>query len=147
MGVRDYNFIVGPQTATLPTPTTPSASADFVSKGYADTNYGPPAMNVTGTRASPTLITAGSGITPGSGNFQLMFIAGNGSAVDVSANPQISGASTVGRVLKLIARHATNTVKLEDGNGLLMNGSWTGGEDDCIEFIADGTNWVETSRR
>lgn len=39
MGVRDYNFIVGPETSTLPTATTPSASTDTMTKGYADTTY------------------------------------------------------------------------------------------------------------
>lgn len=39
MATRDYNFINGPETPTLPTATDPSSSADFMSKGYADKTY------------------------------------------------------------------------------------------------------------
>lgn len=38
---REYNFITGPETATLPTPGTPSADGDTISKGYGDANYAP----------------------------------------------------------------------------------------------------------
>lgn len=36
---REYNFITGPETATLPTPGTPTAAADTVTKGFADLTY------------------------------------------------------------------------------------------------------------
>lgn len=39
MADRDFVFIVGPETSTLPTASTPSASTDIVTKGYADSNY------------------------------------------------------------------------------------------------------------
>jgi hypothetical protein len=38
---RQYDFIVGAETATLPDPGTPSAAADTLSKGYGDTYYAP----------------------------------------------------------------------------------------------------------
>lgn len=37
--MRDYNFIVGPETSVLPTASDPSAISDFMSKGYADDTY------------------------------------------------------------------------------------------------------------
>lgn len=39
MATREYAFVVGPETSTLPTAGTPSASTDLVTKGYADENY------------------------------------------------------------------------------------------------------------
>lgn len=39
MATRDYQFVVGPETSTLPTATDPVADADIVSKGYADDIY------------------------------------------------------------------------------------------------------------
>lgn len=38
MPIRDYNFVTGAETATLPTATTPSASTDLITKGYFDAN-------------------------------------------------------------------------------------------------------------
>lgn len=39
MATRDYQFIVGPETSTLPTVTAPVADGDIVTLGYANTNY------------------------------------------------------------------------------------------------------------
>lgn len=36
---RQYDFIVGPETSTLPTAGTPSVDADTITKGYADDYY------------------------------------------------------------------------------------------------------------
>lgn len=38
-GTRAYEFVVGPETPTLPSASDPVADADQVSKGYADKNY------------------------------------------------------------------------------------------------------------
>lgn len=40
MTTRDYQFINGPETSTLPTAGTPTLDTDFMTKGYADANYG-----------------------------------------------------------------------------------------------------------
>lgn len=39
MATREYEFVVGPETGTLPTAGTPSASSDVITLGYADENY------------------------------------------------------------------------------------------------------------
>jgi len=39
MATREYDFIVGPETDTLPTVGTPSLSADIMTLGFADTRY------------------------------------------------------------------------------------------------------------
>lgn len=103
---------------------------------------------VTGTAGSPTLITAVGGIAfTGSNYSNVKFIAGDSGAINVTANPQIAAGSSAGQMLTIVSRHATNTVTLEDGNGLSLNGPWVGGLDSVIELMFDGTNWVEKSRR
>ena len=39
MGTRDYQFINGPETPTLPTATGPSAPSDLVTLSYAQANF------------------------------------------------------------------------------------------------------------
>lgn len=102
---------------------------------------------VTGSRGTPQNITAAGGIAfTGAQARQLWFIQGSGGHVDITANPQIAAATTVGQELMLIGRNDSQTVKLEDGNGLKMNGPIFLGEDNAINFVWDGTNWVEQSR-
>lgn len=102
----------------------------------------------TGSRGSPSLITAAGGIVfTGSDPINDWYIAGDSGAVTVTANPQIAVGSTDGQRLTLTGRHATNTVTLSDGTGLSLNGTWVGGLDSILNLRWDGTNWVEMSRR
>lgn len=39
MALREYDFIVGPETSTLPTVGTPTVDSDIITKGYADDTY------------------------------------------------------------------------------------------------------------
>ena len=106
------------------------------------------APSVTGTRASPTSITAAGGISfSGSAYKNVAFIQGNAGAVDITANPQIAAGSLVGQELMLIGRSDTDTVKLDDGTGLSLNGSAVLGADSVIQLVWDGTNWSEVARR
>jgi hypothetical protein len=105
------------------------------------------ALLVTGTRASPSAIIAGTGIAfTGTTARQMWFIQGSGGAVDVSANPQIAAATTVGQELVLVGRSDANTVTLEDGTGLDLNGDITLAASTVLSLVWDGTNWVEMSR-
>jgi len=102
---------------------------------------------VTGTRAAPSAIVAGTGIAfTGTKWVNTWFIQGSGGAVDVSANPQIAAATNPGQRLQLIGRSDTNTVLLEDGTGLELNGSWLGKASSVLDLIWDGTNWLEVGR-
>lgn len=103
---------------------------------------------ITGTQASPSLITAVGGIAFTGTNYEnLWFIAGNGSAITVTANPQIAAATNVGQHLTLVSKSASNTVKIQDGTGLALNGVWIGGLNSVIDLVWDGAVWVERSRR
>lgn len=103
---------------------------------------------VTGTRASPSAVVAGTGIAfTGSSYFNMWFIEGSGGAVTISANPQIAAGSVVGQRLKLVCRNNTNTVTFSDGTGLDLNGDCVMGSSSILELFWDGTNWVEEYRR
>ena len=106
------------------------------------------APTIVGSTGSPTLITAAGGISfSGSSYNNLNFIAGNAGAIDITATPQITAGTLVGQELQLISESATNTVKLDDGTGLLLNGSWVGGLGSSITLRWDGTVWAERSRQ
>jgi len=107
------------------------------------------ALLATGTRASPQNVVAGTGISfTGTDARQVWFIQGNATGVnDITANPQIAAGATLGQELILIGRSNTNTVLLEDGNGLSLNGSYEMGEDSVLYLFWDSSVWVETSRR
>ena len=139
MATRAYQFIVGPETSTLPTVGTVGASTDLTPASYCG--------EFTGTRASPSLITAAGGIAF-SGTFaeNTWFIAGSGGPIDITVNPQITAGINLGQRLRLIGRHATNSVKFDDGTGLSLNGSAILAENEVLSLMWDGTSWLEISR-
>lgn len=125
-----------------------ASAADAVAAALSAAAAAGSLPDVTGTRASPSLIVAGTGIAfTGVFGRNLWFVAGSGSAVDISASPQIVAGTNIGQELTLIGRSATDTVQLDDGNGLSMNGTAILGLNDSITFYWDGTSWVEINRR
>jgi hypothetical protein len=151
MGTREYKFAVGVETSAAPTATTPSASSDVLTKGYADTTYAAnaPTIQGSGTFASPQAITAAGGLAfTGSAKDNIWFVKGTGAGTtDVSATDQIADGSFVGQKLKIVQRSATDFLKLETGNNLLLEGTWLG---DAINRELNlwwtGTDWKEESR-
>lgn len=139
----------GAANAVLPSQATHSGeflTTDGSNVSWSAVSSGAP--DISGTRASPILITAAGGISfTGSFYDNIKFIAGNSGAIDVTADPQIAVGTLVGQRLLLIGRHATNTVTLEDGTGLSLNGTWVGGLDSVLGLVWDGSFWVESFRR
>lgn len=117
--------------------------------GGGGSGSGGGALLPTGTRASPQSVVAGTGIAfTGTDARQVWFIEGNAAGVnDITANPQVAAGATLGQELILIGRSDSNTVLLEDGNGLSLNGSYEMGADSVLYLFYDGVNWIETSRR
>lgn len=151
-GVRPYQFDVGAETPNLPTSEAPVSDFDFVR--VIDLLAGAfNAPSVSGTRAAPNSIVAGTGISLttlfGATNKikMLAFVQGSGGAVNISANPQIQAGTIIGQELTLIGCHAANTVTLEHGDGLIMNGPYTLDAERMIVFTWDGTIWVERNRQ
>src|SRR4029079_304424 len=65
---------------------------------------------VTGSRGTPQNITAAGGIAPAGKWEEVIFVQGNGGAIDITANPQIAAGTVVGQTLMLIGRSSTNTL-------------------------------------
>ncbi len=140
--------LAAPYTLTLPVDGgingyVLSTNGSGVTSWAAAGGGGGGAYVVQATRASPTLITAAGGITSTSNQRQIIFVAGNGGAVNITANPQISAGSIIGQELRLVGRSATDTVQLDNGTGLSLNGTTVLGLDDVIDLFWDGSNWVE----
>lgn len=106
---------------------------------------------VTGSRASPQAIVAGTGVAyvATGGMDQTWFVQGSGGPVTISANPAIAAGTVVGQRLKLIGRSDTNTVTIGGGValGVSQNGDMVLGDDCSIIYEWDGTYWQEESRR
>ncbi len=103
---------------------------------------------VNGSGASPTAVTAGGGVLFSGSSYNVVsFVSGSGGATTLTASPQIEAGSLVGQHLTLIGRSAANTLTLQDGNGLSLNGTAVLGLDSAISLLWDGAAWVEISRR
>ena len=126
MRVLDFND--SQSSATIPTPLT--------------------GREVTGTEGSPEQITAGGGITrSATGGDEMIFIEGSGGPVNITVNPQINAGAFAGQYLILIGKSDTNTVTLDDGDGLSLNGTCELFNNSIIELIWSGSTWLEKSRR
>jgi hypothetical protein len=151
--MREYAFVTGVDSDSLPTPATPTVSADVVTKGYVDTYFATVGVQEqNGTRAAPTAVAAGTTLplsTPKKEN--VAWVKGTGAGTTTSsANPQITTTgATVGMKYKVVQRSATDFLKLVNGNGLVLldGGSWVGDAIDReLNLWFDGTNWKEESR-
>lgn len=87
-------------------------------------------------------ITAAGGITA---TKPVMHVQGSGGPIDITANPQIA-AGTAGQLLILEGKSDTNTITLDNGNGLLIHGRAILGDDDIIVLYMGSTAWEEITR-
>ncbi len=102
---------------------------------------------VVGSKGTPQNIVDTTGIEfTGLFNKNYWFIQGSGGAVNISASPRIAAGTNAGQRLVLIGCSDTNTVTLQDGNGLLLNGPITLINGSIIELLWDGLVWVELYR-
>ncbi len=106
------------------------------------------APGISGTDASPTTVTAAGGVVFSGTAYENYYFVTAASAITVSASPQISAGTNVGQRLVLTSKSATNTITLQDGTGLSLNGTWVGGLDSVLILYWNGNSkWVEISRR
>lgn len=113
--------------------------------GTTEVSYGNVYANsLTFTTKSTQDVTAAGGIV-----FTGSYVAvqGDGGAINITANPQISGG-VLGKFLVVEGKSDTNTLTLDDGDGLQLSGgmSFTMGAGDSILFVYNGTVWIELSR-
>ena len=134
----DYHNVVEISSLTA-TPTTEYIGMGTYDSGPTKSLYGEYFGNPTWTTVTATGISASS-LRP------VMYIS-CGSAIDITTNPQF-GTGVFGQVITLIGLSDTNTLLLEDGNGLVLAGaaSFTIGANDIIRFIFIDDGWVEISR-
>lgn len=107
------------------------------------------ALGVTGSRASPSTITATGLVynTAGSAR-QMWFVTGDTTVgTDITTNPQITAGSTVGQELIIMGRSDTAFVLFEDGNGLSLNGPFQAYANSVIGLVWDTSAWVEMFRK
>lgn len=104
-------------------------------------------FSTSGSQASPNSVVAANGITANGVGMQIFYMQGSGGAVDISANPQITAGTEVGALLILIGTSDTNTVKIDDSNGLSINGNFTMGNKDALGLVWNGSVWSEVFRR
>lgn len=103
---------------------------------------------VTGTLAEPQAITAEGGVTPAAVNEEIQYIAGDGGAVQVTADPPVAAGTFDGQKLVLIGTSDDDTVSLAVGASLKMNGDVVLGQFGAIElrWSTSASLWVEVSR-
>lgn len=101
---------------------------------------------VTGSEGTPIDITAAGGISIQDVPDELIFIVGDGGPIDITANPQIQAGSMVGQQLTLVGTSEVNTVLLEDGDGVTLNGAWLARLENNITLFWTGTVWKELNR-
>lgn len=106
---------------------------------------------VSGSRGTPNVISS-TGITSShistTANDQVVFIEGStsGVATDVTSNPQIVAHTIVGSKLRVIGRNSDKPVKLENDDGLELNGSIDLVAGGVLDLMWDGTYWIECGR-
>lgn len=146
MATRSYIFVNGVETSTLPTATDPTDASDIVNLAYMQANA--QINSISGTRASPQSVTAAGGIVGSStATLQTIFVKSNSGAVNITANPQLTASAVVGAERTIIGTSDTDTLQLDDGDGLELNGPCVLGNGDTITLICSvsGT-WTEKSR-
>lgn len=142
--LRLYDFDTGAETSTQPDSGTPTNPNDITTKSYVDL-FG---RLITGSWNTPQTITAGGGIAfTGSYRNNTWFVKA-ASAVDLSANPQIADGTVDGQRICLIYSDSSNSILLENGNGLIMNGPFNMIQGSAIEFewSSEADAWIEISR-
>ncbi len=145
---RVYEFNVAVTASTQPDAGTPTLDNDVITKGYADDNL-IQVPTITGTFGAPQAVVAGTGVLHDLGAddyFGMVFMQGSGGPVDVTNNPQVEAGLSLGQKITLVGASDINTVKLEDGTGLILNGECFFASGSVMELLWNGSNWIEISR-
>lgn len=95
----------------------------------------------------PFTNTGGLGAGIATDALSRMIYYDGGSAVDLSANPQIADGYD-GQIITIVGKSDTNTLTLDDGSGLALSAQFVMGVGDCITLVyhASLDLWVEISR-
>lgn len=132
--------LTGPTGATGATGAAGADGADGADGANGD------AFTVSGSRGTPNAIANGGSInfTAGVGRSKI-YVKGSGGAA-VLASPQVQAGTIDGQEVLLCGRDDTDTVEINDGNGLALNGKAILGANQQILLNWDTSVWVEVSR-
>lgn len=78
---------------------------------------------------------------------QCIFVESDGGAVNLTSNPQIAAGNIVGQMITVVGTSASDTLQLDDGTGLSLNGSCILDDNQAITLLWNGSVWTEISRR
>lgn len=149
MNPRIYEFITGIEASAQPDAGTPTNPNDVLTLSFVETNLAGSRV-VIGSVATPEDVAAAGLTIPAGETYEhdyLAFIQGDGGAIDITNNPQIIHSLVVGDTLELRGCSDTNTLKLDNGNGLSLNSdSITLKSGSIIRFNYNGSVLEEVSR-
>lgn len=77
---------------------------------------------------------------------QVLFVQGDGGAINVTADPQIQAHESVGAILTIVGMDDAKPLTFEDGDGLSLNGDAELGENDVLELLWCGDRYLELGR-
>lgn len=125
-----------------------SSSPDVWTSVLFGAGGGSAAPDLAGSEGAPLIISSGSGISfSGTSYFNIKTMMSNGGAVVVGTTPQIDPGSLIGQKLMLVFTSDTDTVELNDGNGLDLAAKFISGAKRKIELEWNGSVWSENFRR
>lgn len=105
-----------------------------------------PALQPSGSIATPNIITAGGGVSTTADQRQYQFVVSSGGAVTVTVNPQIQAGSIIGQELILEGTSDTDYPILNDGSGVALNGALQLKNEKKAYLVWNGLKWSEISR-
>lgn len=101
---------------------------------------------VSGSPDEPKLITAVDGIGLTNVSREMIFLKGDGGPVIVTASPRIQRGIVQGQELAIFGVDDTDSVTLQNGNGLLLNGVCVLKNGASLYAIWRGDVWCEVGR-
>lgn len=129
-GFKEYGGFIMPRTATFFDGQQSAVAPDL----------GTLNRKVTGTQGAPLNIVAGVGIPILDCPVEMIFVEGTG-GVNITASPQIAAGTEVGQELNIYGTSDIGYVRLDDGDGLSMNGSLDLDSETNATFLWTGTVW------
>ena len=76
----------------------------------------------------------------------MIVVVGDGGPINITKNPQIAAGNNVGEELNLTGMDDTNIVTLDNGDGLLIDGSVDLDSKTILNLLWTGTLWREMSK-